>query len=503
MPRRLILAHDLGTTGDKAVLVHMEEGVVGTRFASYGTDYPSPTWAEQDPRQWWDAVCQTTRDLLGAHRVAGDDVAAVTFSGQMMGCLPVDGKGRPLRMAIIWADQRAVAEADELVKKVGLENCYRITGHRVSPAYSGPKLMWLTRHQPNVVQETHKFLQAKDFIVHRLTGEWATDHSDACGTGLFDLQRKVWAEELVAAAGVDPAQLPRPVPATTVVGEVTPAAARETGLAPRTPVVIGGGDGVCATAGAGVVVEGTAYVYLGSSAWVAAAARRPFLDPSLRTFTWAHLVPGWYSPNGTMHNAGSAVEWVRSLLGGIEYAALEDEVAAAPPGARGLLFLPYLMGERSPYWNPAARGAFVGLTRKHGRPELIRAVFEGVTFNLRLILDALVEQSLSIQHLRLVGGGAQSKVWRRILADILERPVELVTHPLEATATGAAMAGAVAVGLARDLTEASEHLVRIAGTEPSHTRACYSELFELFRRTYHHLSPVFDDVARHQESTAS
>lgn len=499
MPSGLILAHDLGTSGDKAVLVGLDEGIIGSSFTPYQTNYPFATWAEQNPEGWWKAVCQVTQEILKVHRLRPQDVAVVVFSGQMMGCLPMARDGTPLRNAIIWADQRAVAEAQCIVEQMSLARAYRITGHRIGPAYSGPKMMWLKRNEPEVYDKTYKFLQAKDFIVHKLTGRWTTDYSDACGTGLFELVGRKWSEALVAVAGLDLDRLPQVVPATTVVGEVTSAAAQATGLAPGTPVVIGGGDGVCATAGAGAVGDGTAYVYLGSSAWVAAAAREPMLDPYMRTFTWIHLDSDWYSPNGTMHNAGSSLDWVRGLFGISEYTALEAEVEACRPGADGLVFLPYLMGERSPHWNPNARGVFLGLTKSHGQRHLLRAVFEGVAFNLRIILEALEKQGLSVARLRAVGGGAQSRVWRRILADVLGRPLELVAHPLEATAIGAAMAGAVGVGLARNFREASDRLVRIVGVETPRSSEIYPELYGIVHRAYDRLIPVFDDLARVQE----
>lgn len=499
MPRKLILAHDLGTSGDKAVLVGMDEGIVGSAFIPYTTHQPAATWAEQDPEEWWSAVCCATQEVLRSHRLSPNDVAVVAFSGQMMGCLPVDKYGRSLRNAIIWADQRAVAEAREFVERVGLARIYHVTGHRVGPAYSGPKMVWFRRHESRIFQKTYKFLQAKDFIVHRLTETWVTDYSDACGTGLFDLTRKAWAESLVEAADLNLDMLPRVVPSTTVVGEVTTEAAKATGLAPGIPVVIGGGDGVCATAGAGVVGEGSAYVYLGSSAWLAAASRDPLLDSAMRTFTWVHIDPGWYSPNGTMHNAGGSLEWVRGLFGVRDYAVLEAEAQACGTGAGGLVFLPYLKGERSPYWNPSARGTFVGLTPKHGRSHLFRAVFEGVAFNLRVILEALEEQGLSVARLRVVGGGAQSKVWRRILADVLGRPLEVLAHPLEATAVGAAMAGAVGVGFVSDLAEASLQLVRIVDVENPTPSDVYSTLYGVFREAYYRLIPVFEGLAKVQE----
>lgn len=499
MPRRLILAHDLGTSGDKAVLVGLEEGIVGSSFAPYATRGPIETWAEQDPRDWWEAVCATTQEIVRTHRLSSQDVAAIAFSGQMMGCLPVTQDGTPLRHAIIWADQRAVDEANEFVEQTGLVRIYHVTGHRVGPAYSGPKMAWVRRHEPRIFQETYKFLQAKDFIVYRLTGTWATDYSDACGTGLFDLARKEWAEELVETMGLDLSILPRAVPSTAVVGELTSEAAQATGLAPGIPVVIGGGDGVCATAGAGIVGEGSAYVYLGSSAWLATASRDPLLDQAMRTFTWVHIDPGWFSPNGTMHNAGASLDWVRGLFGVTDYAVLEAEAAGCEAGAGGLIFLPYLRGERSPHWNPRARGTFVGLTPGHGRAHVFRAVFEGVALNLRIILDALEDQKLSVTRLRVVGGGAQSQLWRRILADALARPLELVAHPLEATAVGAAMAGAVGVGLTPNLAEAGRCLARTVEVEHPMSSDVYPRLYGAFRRAYDQLVPVFEELARIQE----
>jgi len=500
MPRKLILAHDLGTSGDKAVLVGLAEGIVGSSFAPYATRNPIATWAEQDPEDWWNAVCATTHEIVRAHRLSAGDVAGVAFSGQMMGCLPVGHNGRPLRNAIIWADQRAVAEAERLVDRVGLPRVYQITGHRVGPAYSAPKMAWLRRHEPRTFQETHKFLQAKDYVAYRLTDTWATDYSDACGTGLFNLATKEWAAELLAAMGVDPSLLPQAVPSTAVVGEITPEASRATGLASGTPVVIGGGDGVCATAGAGVVEEGSAYVYLGSSAWLATVSQTPLLDPAMRTFTWIHMDPHRYSPNGTMHNAGASLDWVRGLFEVTDHAAFEAEAAACGAGAGGLVFLPYLRGERSPHWNPRARGTFVGLTPGHGRAHLFRAVCEGVALNLRIIRDALEDQGLSISRLRVVGGGAQSRLWRRILADVLARPVELVAHPLEATAVGAAMAGAVGVGLVPDLAEAARCLARTVEVESPVSSDIYANLYRVFRQAYDRLVPVFDGLASIQEN---
>jgi len=504
MKRKYILAHDLGTTGDKAVLFDVESGqIVGSAFAGYPTYYVSATRAEQDPSEWWRAFCCATREVLRHNQISGEEIAVIVFSGQMMGCLPVSADGTPLRNAIIWADQRATKEAQLLLDRIGLEDAYRITGHRVGPAYSAPKIMWLLAHEPHVRSRTHKFLQAKDFIVHRLTGKWVTDYSDACGTGLLDLWRRDWSEKMLRAAEIPRELLPDVVPSTQVVGEVSEGAAAEAGLARSTPVVVGGGDGVCATAGAGVVRPGVGHIYLGSSAWVAGASEEPVLDPKMRTVTWPHLDPGLYSPNGTMHNAGASLEWVVEAFGDLEtrvgewldlnpYELVEKEAEKIPPGSEGLIFLPYLMGERSPHWDPHARGVFLGITRKHKKAHFLRAVYEGVALNLRTIYLSLRELGVALEEVRAIGGGIKSRLWAQILTDALGIPLYLTKSPLEATALGAAMAGAVGVGLVPDFTSAAERFVQVGQVlEPGPGAEHYSEVHGLFLYAYEVLRGIF------------
>lgn len=510
MKGKFILVHDLGTGGDKAVLVDSDQGLVASAFASYKTKYLRPMVVEQDPNQWWKAVCESTQLIISRSRIPPKAVGVVTFSGQMMGCLPISEKGQPLHNAIIWADQRATDEAQTLVREVGLKETYRITGQRISPAHSAPKIMWLAINKPELYKQTYKFLQAKDYIAYKFTGNYVTDFSDACGTGLFDIHRKCWSEKLLQSAAIDPRKLPQVFPSTQIVGEITPKAADETGLAPGTPVVIGGGDGVCAAAGAGAIEEHITHVYLGSSAWVGGAAHKPLLDPRMRIFTWVHLVPNLYSPNGTMHNAGSCLEWAKSNLGGVgrvatqprlsAYEILEKQASEVPPGAGGLLFLPYLMGERSPYWNPNARGAFLGLTEKHTSGHLFRAVLEGVAFNLRTIISIFTELGMKVEVVRLIGGGARSKLWTKILADVFSLPIETTSSPLEATALGAAMAGAVGAGLVGSFSLASERFVRfnnVVEPDPIASQA-YRGIYETFLEAYRALVPTFDSLAKFQ-----
>ena len=486
-----ILAHDLGTTGNKITLFDAETGAaVVSAFEPYATAYPHPAWAEQDPADWRRAVFQGTRQVLAmADGIHPSDIVVVSFSGMMNGALPVDTAGDPLRPAIIWADQRATAEAELLAERCGPEQVYRTTGNRATPSCTAAKLLWIQRRQPEIYAATRYFLQAKDYAAFLLSGAIATDFSDASNTNLFDLETRAWAADMAEAAGLDAAKLPPIYPSTTVIGGVTPEAARLTGLLVGTPVVIGGGDGACATVGAGAVAPGDAYTYVGSSAWMAVVAPRPLFDPQMRTFNLAHLDPALYFPLGAMQAAGGALDWFERLLRGEAdgrlYADLAAAASAVPPGADGLLFLPYLMGERSPHWDPQARAAFIGLSMAHGRPELARAVLEGVALNLKLILDALCSQGLSIPAMRLIGGGARLPLWRQILADVLGLPILLPDLLAEATSLGAAIAGGVGVGLYPDFGVAQRFVRTHAAERPDPARhAHYAALLPRFQATY-------------------
>jgi xylulokinase len=496
----LILAHDLGTTGNKASLFDPEGRLLAGAFCGYDTDYPRPGWAEQNPADWWRAVQESTRRLLADSGRRAGEIAVVSFSGQMMGCLPVDKAGVPLRSAIIWADQRAEDEAAYIAERVGRDQVYAITGHRVSSNYSAAKILWLRNHQPDLFARTHRVLQAKDYVAYRLTGAYATDYSDASGTNLFDLRARRWSETMLQALELDPSLLPDALPSHTVIGAVTHESAQATGLAAGTPVVIGGGDGACATAGAGVVNPADAYNYIGSSSWISFVSREPLYDPAQRTFTFAHLDPEYLFPTGTMQCAGGSYDWLERVLRGAGderlYARLDEMAAGVEPGAQGLFFLPYLIGERSPHWNPQARGAFVGLSMAHGRAEMARATLEGVAFNLRIILDAFREQGAPITALRLIGGGARSALWRQILADVFGLPVLRARLAVEATALGAAVAGGVGVGLFDGYSVAGRLVQVEPGEEPrAEVSARYQDLYSVFTEMYEALVPVYRRIA--------
>jgi xylulokinase len=503
----LLLSHDLGTTGDKATLFRADGTLVASAVASYPTSYPKPGWAEQDANEYWGAFCRSTRELLGAAGCRADDIAVVSFSGQMMAALPVDALGEPLRPSIIWADQRATAEAEELARRVPPERIYALTGHRVSASYSAAKIMWIRANEPEVFRRAVKFLHAKDFVACRLTGRMATDYSDASGMNLLDIGSLDWSREMLDAAGLSPSLLPDLYESTAVVGKVTAAAAATSGLVEGTPVAIGGGDGACATCGAGVIAEGDAYICLGTSAWMATASRTPLFDPRQRTFTFCHFARGLYFPCGSMQAAGGSLAWFMDTAapapkagpadGGSRYEAASREVEAIPAGCEGLLFLPYLMGERSPWWNSRARGSFVGLSMRHGRAHMLRAVMEGVALNMRLIADAFRELGREYREVRMLGGGARSAAWRRIFADVLETPVTTLNFMEEATSLGAAIAGGVATGVFPGIEQASRIVRTVDRTEPDPSRfPVYRKIYPAFTAAYRQLAPVFEMIAK-------
>jgi xylulokinase len=502
-----LIAHDLGTTGNKATLYDREGALVGSAFYGYDTEYARTGWAEQNPEDWWQAVCISTRQLLQQTGARADDVACIVFSGQMMGCVPLDKYARPLRKAIIWADQRSVEQERWVGERISPEAVYRITGHRLSASYSLCKMLWLRDHQPDIYKATYKFVHAKDSIVARLTGAFVTDPSDGSSMNLYDLERDEWSARILEAAEVDPAQLPELRRSIDVAGEVLPGVAEEVGVAAGTPVVVGGGDGSCAAAGAGVIDEGRAYNYVGSSSWIALSTRKPIYDPNYKTFTFGHVIPGMFMPTGTMQAAGASYQWARDQLCHIEaqaaealgvspYEVMNIKAERASPGANGLFFLPYLMGERSPRWNPRARGAFVGLTIRHTRADVIRAVLEGVTMNLRVILDAFTAQGARIDAMRLIGGGARGRFWNRIMADIYGLPVYRLAILEEATSMGAALAGGIGVGLYPDFSmiEQMNAVAEVIEPDPAAQEA-YARIYPIFEATYHALVPIYDMIA--------
>ncbi len=499
-----ILAHDLGTSGNKAVLFSTDGRLIGSMQTAYGVFYERPLWAEQDPKDWWQAVCLSTKKLLLQCGIRGEEVKAVSFSGQMMGALPVDRDGNPLTRAVIWADMRAQKESEKLREKIDDDRFYGITGHRNTASYGIQKAMWIKENLPEVYERTDKFLNAKDYMVYKLTGKFYTDCSDANSMDCLDLAKRDWSEEIVSASGVDQDKLPKIVESVFHVGNVTERAAKETGLSTGTKVIMGAGDGVAANVGAGCVAPGKAYCCMGTSAWVASTSEKPVFDQAKRIVCWAHAVPGLYSPNGTMQYAGGSYSWLKNTIcldetrraeeeGGSAYDRMNRAIAESAPGAGGVLFLPYLMGERAPKWNGDAKGVFYGITAKTTRQDMLRSVMEGIMMNLAECFSILRE-STAIEELTLIGGVARSGIWQKSIADIFGVRVNIPGYTEEANSIGAAVIAGVGSGLLKDFSAADHFLMgkeKIEFDRDSHRFYCGRR--KKFNEVYEALLPVYTE----------
>ena len=501
---KYIIAHDLGTSGNKATLFNEEGQLVVSRIADYPTNYAAGNRAEQNPSDWWKAIVSTTQALL--QLVSPDEIAGVALSGQMMGCLCVDKKGNPLHPHLLYCDQRAQEEEALLTDKIDPLRFYEITGHRISASYSIEKLMWIRKHLPEVFAATDKMLNAKDYINFRLCGTMATDPSDASGTNAYDLNRWAWSEEIIETAGLDINLFPEVRPSVEVIGEVTAEAARETGLRKGTPVVCGGGDGSCAGVGVGCVAPGTSYNYLGSSSWVALTVEKPIVDAQRRTMNWAHVVPGMLHPSGTMQTAGASYNWMvnqlcrqeqveASRLGMPVYELIDEQIRKSPIGANKLLFLPYMLGERSPRWNVNAKGAFIGLTVGHTNGDMYRAVMEGITLNLGLIVN-IFRKHVPVENMTVIGGCAKNPIWQQMMADIYQTEIKIPNYLEEATSMGAAILAGIGSGLFSDFSVVDRfiRIEKVIQPIPEHVEK-YKNLMGAFDRAYDHLKAVYTDLS--------
>ena len=502
---KYLLAHDLGTSGNKATLFSEEGKLIASITSPYTTHYYNGNWAEQDPDDWWEAVCKTTSELIKAIDPA--DIAGIALSGQMMGCLCVNKEGTPLHPSIIYCDQRASEQEQFLRDNMDSSAFYRITGHRISASYSIEKLMWLRDNKPEVYNNTYKMLNAKDYINFKLTGVMATDHSDASGTNAFDLQQGIWSQKIIETAGVNPDMFPDVRLSIDIIGGITPEAAEATGLTSNTPVATGGGDGSCAGVGVGCVKPGTAYNYLGSSSWIALTVKEPIVDEQMRTMNWAHVVPGYLHPSGTMQTAGASHQWLKNTIckyedailvekGCSPYDLIDKQAEESIPGSNGLLFLPYLLGERTPRWNPDAKGAFIGLTLAHKRSDILRSVIEGITYNLATIVN-IFRNHVPIETITVIGGGAKSELWNQMMADIYNTTIEIPSYPEEATSIGAAVIAGVGTGIFENF-DVVNRFIKITHTyAPDPNRhAKYMKMMDIFEKSYHALIDVYTDLSK-------
>ncbi len=489
----VVLGIDVSTTATKAIVIDGGGAVLGVASSGYGFEQPRPRWAEQGPALWWAAAQDAIPRALAAAGRTGDDVDAIGLTGQMHGLVLLDAADEVVRPAILWNDQRTAAECDAIRAAVGPRRLVEVTGNDALPGFTAPKLAWVRAHEPANWARAARVLLPKDYVRLRLAGVRATDKADGSGTALFDLAARDWSPEVLGALGIDPAWMPPAFEGPEVTGAVTAAAAAATGLREGTPVVAGGGDQAANAVGVGAVVPGRVAVSVGTSGVTFAATDRPLFEPAGRLHAFCHAVPGRWHLMSVMLSAAGSLRWFRDALApGEPFGDLAAAAGEVPAGSDGLLFLPYLSGERSPHPDPLARGAFVGLTLAHDRRHLTRAVMEGVAFGLRDGLDLMVAAGMPRPERILgSGGGTASPVWRQILADVLG--AEIATPATtEGAAYGAAVLAAVGAGWFGTVQAATDALVRAATVaEPGPDASAYAAAHDRYRELYPALAPTF------------
>ncbi len=493
----IVLGLDVSTTATKAILIRPDGSVVGMASSEYGFESPRPLWAEQDPGLWWTAAQDAISTVLRETNTSADEIVAIGAAGQMHGMVLLDEHEEVVRPAILWNDQRTAAECDWIRETVGPERFIAITGNEPLTGFTAGKLIWVREHEPERWARARHLLLPKDYVRFKLTGEHALDVADGAGTVLFDLRRRTWSDEVVAALGLDPAMLPRTVEGPEVVGTVTEEAAAATGLRAGTPVVGGAGDQAANAVGVGAVVPGIGAMSVGTSGVVFVPTAGPAIEPDGRLHAFCHAVPGTWHLMGVTLSAAGSLKWLRDELAPTkswdELTALAEPV---PPGAEGLVFLPYLSGERTPYPDPLARGAFVGLTVRHGLGHMVRAVLEGVAFSLRDTFQLVRETAPEpLRELRASGGGTNSALWKQIIADVLDVPISL-TRSAEGVASGAAILAAVAAGWYDTVEEACVAMVEVTDTTaPGPYAGAYEKAYAVYRGLYPALRESFIALA--------
>jgi xylulokinase len=488
-----VLGIDVSTTATKAVLIDEAGAVRGIGIVEYGFEVPHPLWSEQAPGLWWDGAVEAIRSVIASTGIDATGIVAIGLAGQMHGLVLLDAGGEVLRPAILWNDQRTAEACDEIRAAVGPQRLIEITGNDALTGFTAPKLVWVRDHEPAIWERVAHVLLPKDYVRLHLTGEYALDKADGAGTILFDLAARDWSPTILAALGIDPSWMPPTFEGPDITGVVTVAAAKATGLRAGTPVVAGGGDQAANAVGVGVVRPGSMALSLGTSGVVFAPTDRPIHEPLGIVHAFCHAIPATWHMMSVMLSAAGSLRWFRDALApGEDFGDLVSTAGEVPAGSDGLLFLPYLTGERSPHPDPFARGAFVGLTLTHDRRHMTRAVIEGVAFGLRDGLDLMTAAGMPApSQIRASGGGTASPLWRQILADVLDAEIATVSTS-EGAAYGAGLLAAVGAGWFDSVPDATDALVKATPVAaPGPDRARYAESHAAYRRLYPALAPLF------------
>ncbi|HEY8748664.1 MAG TPA: xylulokinase, partial [Tepidisphaeraceae bacterium] len=453
-----LLGIDIGTSGTKTLICDQKGRVLATAMAEHPISSPKPGWSEQNPLEWWTAACKATKAVLKKAKLKAGDITGIGLSGQMHGSVFLGNGEKPLRPALLWNDQRTADQCFEIESKAGgREALIELVANPALTGFTAPKILWVRQHEPRVYEKTRHILLPKDYIRYCMTGEYATEVSDASGTLLLNVVNRTWSDKLLGLLDIDKALLPRLHESPEVTGTLHAAGAAALGLKVGIPVVGGAGDQAAGAVGNGIVMPGIVSATLGTSGVVFAHSDSPTRDPKGRVHTMCHAVPGKWCVFGCMLSAGGSFQWLRNQLGGDEMAAAKKKgidpyellvarAAAAPAGSEGLFFLPYLTGERCPHPDPNARGGWIGLTARTTRDMLIRSLLEGVTFGMRDALEIMREMQIPIKEIRASGGGARSDFWRHLQADVYDLPIVL-TNATEGPAYGVALLAGVGTGV--------------------------------------------------------
>ena len=502
-----LLGIDVGTTGTKTLLIEETGTVVASATKEYPLHTPRPDWAEQYPADWWRATVESIREVLVKSAVSPSDIQGMGLSGQMHGAVLLDERDQVLRPAILWCDQRTAEQCAWITREAGEQVVVEETCNPVLTGFTAPKIVWVRQQEPELYQRVRKILLPKDYIRLLLTGEFATEVSDASGTSLLNIRERKWSAKMLAALDLSEDTLPTVFESPEVSGHISKSAAEATGLCEGMPVVGGGGDQAAGGVGNGIVRPGVVSSTTGTSGVVFAHMDEPAMDARLRTHTFCHAVPGKWHVMGVMLSAGGSLRWFRDALGAEEkaqakrrkvdpYEVLLEPAAQVPAGCEGLIFLPYLTGERTPYPDPSARGVFFGLTLRHTKAHLVRAVLEGVAYGLRDSLELLRGMNLPVEQVRASGGGARSALWRQIQADV--NNCELVTINVdEGPAFGVALLAGVGAGIYPSVAEACDRTIALATrTAPQPDAvAVYGDYYPIYRELYQSLRDRFGEVA--------
>jgi len=500
-----LLGIDVSTTATKALLMDEPGNVVAVAATEYPFNTPQPLWSEQDASLFWNGTVQSIRSVLEKSRVNPKEIAAIGLTGQMHGLTLLDKNGDALRPCILWNDQRTAQQCSDITARVGAERVLQLTGNPVLTGFTAPKILWVRENEPTVYCLVAHILLPKDYARYKLTGEFFSDVSDSSGTSLFDVGKRAWSDEMLRALDIPRAWMPEVTESPVVSARISADAARATGLIAGTPVIGGAGDQAAQAIGTGVFREGVVSVTLGTSGVVFAASDTYRIEPQGRLHAFCHAVPGKWHLMGVMLSAAGSFRWYRDAFGEHEkeiaartnrevYDVLTAEAANAPAGCEGLYFLPYLTGERTPHQDPDARGAFIGLTVRHTKAHVTRAVLEGVSFGLRDSLELMRALGVSTAQVRVSGGGARNALWRQILADVLATEIATV-NVTEGAAYGAALLAGIGAGVYGNVEEACAHVIRETHRiEPSANVRAYEEYHSIYRALYPALAPYFKQI---------